>query len=163
MDPRDTGNPASPPAGSGQSHSRSQSISYSAPLAGTDDMRRKGSVDSTKSSGKDSKGRWFTQLKDWVSTSEPSAQALRKHKKETFKKAGVDLDDPHAHSKLNAPIGEIPDHAIKPAGRGPEPEDVIKDKVEKKRKARQSYSGQSSDSVRTQSFSTGSAPSFESR
>ncbi len=66
-----------------------------------------------------SKGGFFSRVKDWVFTSEPSTHALKQRRKEAFQKAGLLLDDPKAAAKLHAPLGEIPESAIKPAGRGP--------------------------------------------
>ncbi|KAJ2992123.1 hypothetical protein NUW58_g2278 [Xylaria curta] len=74
--------------------------------------------------GKGGKSRWLSQLKDWVSISEPSAQALKKYKKDTFQKAGIALDDPLANAKLHLPVALMPSDAIRPGGRGPEPEEI---------------------------------------
>lgn len=93
----------------------------------------------TKRRGKEGKGKWFSQLKGWVSMSEPSTQALKKHRKITFKNAGVALDDPQANAKLHAPIGEIPAEAIRPT-RGPNPEEVVKRRAEERRRGK-SFSG----------------------
>lgn len=49
------------------------------------------------SNGKDSNGQWLSRLKSWVSTSEPSMQALRQHKKLVCEKAA---NDPQASAKL---------------------------------------------------------------
>ncbi len=68
------------------------------------------------------------KIADWVSTSEPSSQALRRHKTETFEKAGIPLSDSRdrarASAKLHAPLGQIPGDAIKTVG-GPSPEDLL--------------------------------------
>ncbi|OTB08863.1 hypothetical protein M426DRAFT_7581 [Hypoxylon sp. CI-4A] len=87
---------------------------------------------------KDGKHRWLSQLKGWVSVSEPSAQALKQHKKETYKKAHVALDDPQANAKLHAPIGAIPVDAIKPGGRGPSPEEIAMKQSEQRKRLRHS-------------------------
>ena len=154
----DNPNPyAGPPLSLEQSNTSSQPFDYPSSSAsctvGEKDNQRRGS----KSKSKEGKGRWLSQLKDWVSTSEPSSQALKQHKKDTFKKAGVALDDPQATAKLHAPIGELPEEAIKPAGRGPDPEEVLLRKAEQRRKARGSYSGMSSGSRTSHSFSSGSS------
>lgn len=150
-----------PPLSPEQSSTSSQPFDYPSsstggPISEKDKQRR-----SSKSKSKEGKGRWLSQLKEWVSTSEPSTQALKQHKKDTFKKAGVSLDDPQATAKLHAPIGELPEDAIKPAGRGPDPEEVLLRRAEQRRKARGSYSGMSSGSRTSHSFSSGSsAPSL---
>lgn len=43
---------------------------------------------------------WASRLKSWISTSEPSAQALKKHRKIVFHNAGVSLSDPQAGAKF---------------------------------------------------------------
>lgn len=91
---------------------------------------------SGKPSGREGKDRFLDKVQKmtgWFSTSEPSVQALKRHKKVTFEKAGVAPNDPEASSKLHYPIGEIPANAVKPAGRGPEPEDIARAKAEKRR------------------------------
>ncbi|KAK3902409.1 hypothetical protein C8A05DRAFT_15530, partial [Staphylotrichum tortipilum] len=72
---------------------------------------------------------WLTTktraLTAWLATSEPSAQALSRHRKETFQHAGISPRESSSHAKLHAPIGEIPADAIRP-GRGPTPEEVAR-------------------------------------
>ncbi|KAI1345122.1 hypothetical protein F5Y15DRAFT_410800 [Xylariaceae sp. FL0016] len=85
------------------------------------------------------KGRWFTQLKEWVSVSEPSTQAFNTYKKDAYKRAGVALNDPRANAKLHLPVGTLPGHAIKPAGRGPDPEEIALKKAEQRVKMRESF------------------------
>ncbi|KAI1118779.1 hypothetical protein F5Y14DRAFT_461606 [Nemania sp. NC0429] len=80
--------------------------------------------ESDRHKGKEGKPKWYTQLKDWVSLSEPSTQALRNYKKDTFDKAGIALDDPLANVKLHLPVASLPPDAVKPGGRGPDPEDI---------------------------------------
>jgi hypothetical protein len=87
---------------------------------------------------KDTKGKWFSQIKDWVLTSEPSTQALKNYKKDAFKRAGIRPDDPQAPAKLHIPTTTLPPEAIKPAGPGPYPEEVMQRRAEQKRRLRQS-------------------------
>ncbi|KAI0447424.1 hypothetical protein F4803DRAFT_322564 [Xylaria telfairii] len=91
---------------------------------------------SGKGKGKEGKSRWLSQLKEWVSVSEPSTQALKKYKKDTYKKAGIALDDPLANAKLHLPVASIPRDAIKPGGRGPDPEEIALQKAKHRREAR---------------------------
>lgn len=109
------------------------------------------------------------KITDWLSTSEPSSEALKQHKRESFKKAGIPLknSDGQASAKLHAPIGEIPASAIRPAG-GPSPEELAKKRaVERRRLMSQSCSSSGggrgiAESVFSQSssgFSTTSASS----
>ncbi|KAI0972531.1 hypothetical protein F4678DRAFT_478405 [Xylaria arbuscula] len=90
-----------------------------------------------KRKGRDAKSRWFSQLKEWVSVSEPSTQALKNYKKDTYNKAGIALDDPLASAKLHLPVASLPPDAIKPGGRGPEPEEIIIQRAMKRKKARE--------------------------
>lgn len=117
--------------------------------------------------GKEGRARWLAQIKDWFSASEPSTQAFKQHRQETFKKAGVDMNDAQAHARLHAPIGSIPDDAIKPSVPGLEPEEVAKRRAEEKRKLAASYSGIWTGGSVSQTSSRcgrgGSVPSFTFR
>ncbi|KAK4659835.1 hypothetical protein QC762_113295 [Podospora pseudocomata] len=74
-----------------------------------------------------------SKLTGWLSTSEPSTQALLSHQKEAFRKAGIPLTDSEAHSKLRAPIGEIPSDAIT-STTGPDPEELLRRRKEERRR-----------------------------
>ncbi|CAJ2501776.1 Uu.00g046290.m01.CDS01 [Anthostomella pinea] len=117
----------------------------------SDRSRNGPASNSAKRKGKDGKGRWFSQLKDWVSVSEPSTQALKTYKKDTYKRAGIALDDPRASAKLHLPVGTLPAEAIKPAGRGPDPEVIALKRAEQQKKTRESYTGISGTSQGSQS------------
>ena len=71
---------------------------------------------------------WFTtkahKLSTWLATSEPSAQALVQHRRDSFQRAGLSPTEPEPHAKLHAPIGDIPPDAIQP-NTGPTPEEVV--------------------------------------
>ncbi|OTA96991.1 hypothetical protein M434DRAFT_27335 [Hypoxylon sp. CO27-5] len=97
-------------------------------------------AESAKRGGKDGKYGWLSQLKGWVSVSEPSTQALKQYKKDTYNKAHIALDDPEATAKLHSPIGTLPPDAIKPAGRGPDPEEIVMKQIEQRKKKRLSRS-----------------------
>ncbi|KAK3354157.1 hypothetical protein B0H65DRAFT_414749 [Neurospora tetraspora] len=74
------------------------------------------------------------KVADWASTSEPSMQALNQYKQEAFQRAGVSPNDSDPHTKLHAPIGEIPEDAIRPTA-GSTPEEVLlRKKAERKRR-----------------------------
>ncbi|KAL7629359.1 hypothetical protein AAE478_000879 [Parahypoxylon ruwenzoriense] len=96
--------------------------------------------ESVKHKGKNGKSSWLSNLKGWVSISEPSTQALKDYKKETYKKANIALDDPQAKAKLHLPVGTLPPDAIKPDGRGPDPEEIALKKIEWRKRTRESYS-----------------------
>ncbi|KAL7958163.1 hypothetical protein V8C34DRAFT_155288 [Trichoderma compactum] len=72
--------------------------------------------------------RWMSQVKNWLATSEPSAQAMKDQKKDAFKKHGVDIKDPQAAAKMHSPLGKVPLDAITSTS-GPTPEKVLKEKV----------------------------------
>ncbi|KAM5356175.1 hypothetical protein ACJ41O_002821 [Fusarium nematophilum] len=105
---------------------------------------------------KSGKPRWLNQVKDWLSVSEPSAQALKEQKKNTYKRYGIDLKDPQAAAKMHLPIGKIPDTAIT-STRGPSPEKAFK-RAQQQQHMRQSYSGLSQGS-HSMSSSISSVPS----
>ncbi|KAI0189384.1 hypothetical protein EV127DRAFT_408919 [Xylaria flabelliformis] len=88
-----------------------------------------------KGKEKERKSRWFSHLKDWISISEPSTEALKNYKKDTFKKAGIAPNDPLANAKLHLPVASIPRDAIKPGGRGPEPEEIALQKAKHRKEA----------------------------
>ncbi|KAI1208834.1 uncharacterized protein F4807DRAFT_468419 [Annulohypoxylon truncatum] len=103
-------------------------------------------IDSAKHKRGDGIPRWLSQIKGWVSVSEPSAQALKQYKKETYEKAHIAFDDPQANAKLHLPIGTLPQDAIKPAGRGPDPEEIVMKQAEQRKKMRLSGSRMGSTS-----------------
>ncbi|KAI0383847.1 hypothetical protein F5Y04DRAFT_278473 [Hypomontagnella monticulosa] len=118
-------------------HSHRKNSSYggvgsggSVPDIGGSRKQTDSTPESTKHKGKDGKHRWYSQLKGWVSVSEPSAQALKQYKKETYRKADIALDDPRANAKLHLPVGMLPREAIKPSGRGPDPEEIAMKRAE---------------------------------
>lgn len=103
---------------------------------------RKGSTSSSTTTTSSSGGRKdrlldkMNKISSWLSTSEPSAHALKQHKKEAFQRAGIPLKDTEANVKLHAPIGQIPPDAIKPSA-GPNPEEIIRRKAEQRRKLKE--------------------------
>lgn len=120
---------------SGDHMSTSRSVHSQQPSVGSNGRKRGDSTTGDdRRKGKGNKGRWLSQLKGWVSMSEPSAQAFEQHKKETYKRAGVALDDPRANAKLHIPATSLPPSAIKPSGPGPEPEEIARRRAENKRK-----------------------------
>lgn len=116
---------------------------------GKTDSKSKGNNNS-----KGVKGRWIGKVTNWVSTSEPSLDALKRHRRETYQKAGISMDDPDANAKLHVPIGEIPPDAIKPAGRGPEPEEIARRRAEHRRRQMSQFLQADFDSRRSISSSS---------
>ncbi|KAK7228624.1 hypothetical protein V2G26_000794 [Clonostachys chloroleuca] len=81
------------------------------------------------------KPQWLNQIKDWLSVSEPSAQAMKEQRDKTFQKFGVDAKDPRAAAKLHLPIGKIPPGATTSTA-GPTPEKALLRTITEKRKRR---------------------------
>ncbi|KAG9507138.1 hypothetical protein J7337_000687 [Fusarium musae] len=119
---------------------------YDPSLCGNDRPRTSMSSTNTRKSRKE-KSRWFTQVKDWLSVAEPSAQAMKEQKKNTYRRHNIDMKDPQAAIKLHLPIGKIPDNAIT-STRGPSPEKAL-ERARQQREETRSYSGlsQASHSV----------------
>lgn len=101
------------------------------------------------------KPRWLSQVKDWLSVSEPSAVAMKEQKKMTFKKHGIDPKDPRAAAKLHLPIGKLPEGAIT-STRGPSPEKALK-LAQQKRESFSTFS-QNSHSMSSSIFSVPTSP-----
>ncbi|OHE98872.1 hypothetical protein CORC01_05768 [Colletotrichum orchidophilum] len=118
---------------------QSQPSDYSAPTAGGSGSPTKKRHDE-KIKPKDSKNHWVNQLKDWFSTGEPSSQDWKQLKKQEYHKHGIAMNDPEASAKLHAPIGAIPEEAIKPSS-GPDPETIAKKKFSNRKQIRQAYGG----------------------
>ncbi|XXG94635.1 hypothetical protein Hte_000892 [Hypoxylon texense] len=91
--------------------------------------------ESLKSKGDDYKPRWLSQLKGWVSVSEPSTQ-VPEQCKEANKKANIALDKPQANDKLHFPDGTLPRHDSILAGPGLCLEDKVMKEAEQIRQAR---------------------------
>lgn len=91
---------------------------------------------------KDKKPRWMTQVKDWLSTAEPSAQAMKEQKRSTFKKHGIAPDDPQAAAKLHLSMERVPVGATTSTS-GPTPEKALKQRSANHR-ARESLGGRGS-------------------
>ncbi|KAH6898946.1 hypothetical protein B0T10DRAFT_124510 [Thelonectria olida] len=119
------------------------------------DERSRNSISSMPrtAAGKGGKPRWLNQIKDWLSVSEPSAQAFKEQKKSTFKKHGIDFKDPQAAAKLHLPIGKLPEGVITSTS-GPSPEKALMKRAQEQNK-RQSYStfSQGSHSMSSSIFS----------
>ncbi|KAK1758387.1 hypothetical protein QBC47DRAFT_139344 [Echria macrotheca] len=82
---------------------------------------------------KQTPGDWLRRMITWWSISEPSARALERHRIAQFRKVGLAADAPseEATYRLHAPIGKIPDDAVKPSS-GPTPEQAYRRKHQRK-------------------------------
>jgi hypothetical protein len=56
--------------------------------------------------------RWLRQVKDWMSTSEPSAKAMKDERVKAQKRHGPDAKDSRSITKFHYPGGQIPDGVI---------------------------------------------------
>ncbi|RDA93077.1 hypothetical protein CP533_4072 [Ophiocordyceps camponoti-saundersi (nom. inval.)] len=81
--------------------------------------------------------RWLGQIKDWLSVSEPSSQAMKAQKKMAYKKYGVQMDDPRAAAKMHLPIGKVPE-GVTTSTKGPSPEKALRMRTQETI-AKQSY------------------------
>lgn len=133
----DTTSQASGRAAVRGTHQRNLSdASFQSAAHGRTDSDRRKSADKGKGKEKekDGKGRWLHKMTDWLTVGEPSGRALKHHKKDVFRKAGISTDDKDAGRKLHVSVGEIPPDAIRPA-KGPVPEEVFRRQVEERKKA----------------------------
>ncbi|KAH7035291.1 uncharacterized protein B0I36DRAFT_318048 [Microdochium trichocladiopsis] len=88
----------------------------------------------SKRSSREAKSGWLSQIKEWTSVAEPSSQAIKQHKVETFGKAGIAPNDPRARAKLNLPTATLPPEAIKPAGRPLKPDEIMRRQAGERKK-----------------------------
>ncbi|KAL8387649.1 hypothetical protein RB595_009765 [Gaeumannomyces hyphopodioides] len=119
-------------------------------------------VSKVKADGRAGRVRALSRLKSWITVSEPSAQAFKQHQEESYSRAGTSRDDPTARTKLRAPAGSIPQDAIKPSGKGPDPEDAARAKATRTRALRQACAAISAESRASQTYSSHSSSSFDS-
>ncbi|KJZ76620.1 hypothetical protein HIM_03956 [Hirsutella minnesotensis 3608] len=104
-----------------RSYSHCSTVSGESQLSG---YQRAESIRSKRSSTP----RWLGSIKNWLSVSEPSAQAMRTQKKTAYKKYGIDLNDPQAAAKMHLPIGKVPD-GVTTSSRGPIPEKALRERT----------------------------------
>lgn len=90
--------------------------------------------ESLKNKGDDHKPRWLSQLKGWVSVSEPSTQ-VPEQCKEAYK-TDIALDKPQANDKLHLPVGTLHRDAMMLAGPGICPDDTAMKEAEQMRQTR---------------------------
>lgn len=104
------------------------------------------------------KPRWLAHVKDWLSVSEPSAQAMKTQKRNIYQKHGIDINDPAAAAKLHFPMGQMP-AGVTTSTKGPTPEKALKQRT-RERGMGPSYVGYTHAShTRSMSSELSSAPS----
>ncbi|KAF6842488.1 hypothetical protein CMUS01_03073 [Colletotrichum musicola] len=135
---------------------QSQASDYSPSTASTSGSPTKPGRQSNSKSKKGKAG-WLHQVKDWFSTGEPSAQDWKQLKKNEFQKHGVAIGDPEASAKLHAPIGAIPEEAIKPSS-GPDPEVLAKKRAVNRKQLRRGGSSYARTSASLSSESSLGSP-----
>lgn len=72
--------------------------------------------------------RWLRQVKEWMSTSEPSAKAMKDERVKVQKRFGPDAKDNRSITKVHYPGGQIPDGVITSTS-GPRPEKALRSNV----------------------------------
>ncbi|KAL3417636.1 hypothetical protein PVAG01_10646 [Phlyctema vagabunda] len=72
---------------------------------------------------------------NWIKTSEPSGNAFDEYRNAEFLRKDVKgLKDPHAAAKLNVAQTRLPEDAILPSGKGLEPEELVRKRLEAQKK-----------------------------
>lgn len=89
-----------------------------------DDYALSGDYGAGGAKGRNAKPRWLKSVKNWLSVSEPSAQALKHQKLSTYQRHGIDLKDPQAAAKMHLPIGRVPS-GVTTSTTGPAPEKAL--------------------------------------
>lgn len=99
--------------------------------------------------------RWLKQVKSWIVTSEPSAQAMKEQKRAAYKKHGISRKDPQAAAKMHLPAGKLPKNAITSTS-GPSPEEALA----KERRACPAFLNQAHSSSQSVASSSSSGRSY---
>lgn len=129
----------------------SQSSGYGYSFSNGDSKRdAHASHGATKSTN--AKPRWFKSVKNWLSVSEPSAQALKHQRTSTYQRYGIDFDDPNAAAKMHLPIGRVP-QGVTTSTAGPEPEKALKERA-RRNSSKQQYMRQSGSQSRSSGISS---------
>ncbi|KAG9255128.1 uncharacterized protein F5Z01DRAFT_75193 [Emericellopsis atlantica] len=85
--------------------------------------------------------KWISQVKDWLSVSEPSSQAFKQQKLKN-----ATSKDPQAASRVRIPLGQIPPGATTSVA-GPSPEAALKRQLREKRARGPSMSARTTTSI----------------
>lgn len=94
-----------------------------------DPKTKKSAHKETENKKQGSLSKFTTKATKWLKISEPSATALEEFRKAEFRRNHVEgMMDPLAAAKLKIPSAKLPVDAIRPSGRGPEPEDIARKK-----------------------------------
>ncbi|ATY63656.1 hypothetical protein A9K55_007876 [Cordyceps militaris] len=121
---------------------------------------RPSSTKQVGSSSSSDKRTFLRSVKTWLSVSEPSAQAMKTQKRETFRKHGIDPRDPAAAAKMHLPLGTLPAGATTSTS-GPTPEKRLARELARDRPtAYRKHGGESMQSVSSGGSSSSAAPSI---
>ena len=96
----------------------------------------------SNSNFKPAKSNWLRSVKSWIAVSEPSAQGIKSHRREAFKKHGVHRNDPDAAAKMHFPIGVLP-RGTTTSTSGPTPEKKLAKEMKQRPKLGNYTSSQS--------------------
>jgi len=118
--------------------SRSSNSGYGSSLSGDELRKQAVETSAVQKQTRGSKTKWLSQVKDWLSTSEPSAEALKAQKSRTSKRPGLDPKNPKAASKQHMPSAKLPPN-VTTSTAGPTPEKALKQTL-KEQRLRQSFS-----------------------
>jgi hypothetical protein len=124
-----------------------------------EDPKRNGQAGHVPAKSSNSKPRWLKNVKDWLSVSEPSAQALKHQRVSTYQRHGVALDDPDAAAKMHLPIGRVPD-GVTTSSAGPDPEKTLQDRAIRG-SAKHQYMQHTGSQSRSSGVSSRSNPSIK--
>lgn len=103
--------------------------------------------------------RWFRHVKDWVSISEPSTQAMKEERTKMQKRRGLDTKVPNVDTSFHYPGGQIPPGVIT-STTGPRPEKALQS-INRDRELRKSYLPTSPTSHSLSSFGSWSPSARE--
>lgn len=130
----------------------SQSSSYDYSFSNGDSRRDAHTGGHGATRATNAKPRWLKSVKNWLSVSEPSAQALKHQRHSTYQRYGIDFDDPDAAAKMHLPIGKVPE-GVTTSTAGPEPEKALREKA-RRNSTKQQYMRQSGSQSRSSGISS---------
>ena len=144
--------------GSRTSHFASTASQYESDLSTISGDEKRGDARATEHSNGQGKAKWLSQVKRWLSASEPSAKAMKQQKRDAYLKHNIDPKDPRAAAKMHIPFGRVPAGATT-STTGPSPEKALM-AAAKERRNRLELIGHS-HTLHSRSSELSSAPSVK--
>ncbi|KAK2603865.1 hypothetical protein QQS21_003989 [Conoideocrella luteorostrata] len=92
------------------------------------ETRRRSPSGQETTNDRSAKPRWIKNVKNWLSVSEPSAQALKNQRTSTYQRYGIGSKDPQAAAKMHLPIGKVP-NGVTTSTTGPTPEKAMRERA----------------------------------